>query len=37
MLIAARDADTGQGMSREKLRDELVTIFLAGHETTSNT
>jgi cytochrome P450 len=37
MLIAARDADTGQGMSREQLRDELVTIFLAGHETTSNT
>jgi cytochrome P450 len=36
MLISARDADTGQGMSREQLRDEVVTIFLAGHETTAN-
>jgi cytochrome P450 len=37
MLIAARDADTGQGMSREQLRDEIATIFIAGHETTANT
>ncbi|MBC7544564.1 MAG: cytochrome P450 [Candidatus Sericytochromatia bacterium] len=36
MLIAARDPDTGEGMSDEQLRDEVMTIFLAGHETTAN-
>jgi cytochrome P450 len=35
MLLAARDED-GQGMSDQQLRDELVTIFIAGHETTAN-
>jgi len=34
MLILARDEDTGKGMDDKQLRDELVTIFLAGHETT---
>ncbi len=33
-LIAARD-DSGEGMSDVQLRDESVTIFAAGHETTS--
>jgi cytochrome P450 len=33
-LLAARD-DEGEGMSDRELRDELVTLFLAGHETTS--
>ena len=36
-LLAARDADTGQGMSRLQLRDEVLTLLLAGHETTANT
>ncbi len=36
MLLAAQD-DDGSGMSDEQLRDELVTLFLAGHETTANT
>ncbi len=36
MLLEARDADTGEGMTREQLRDELVTVFLAGHETTAH-
>ena len=36
MLLAARDAETGQGMSERQLRDEILTIFLAGHETTAN-
>jgi cytochrome P450 len=37
MLIAARDAEgDGSGMSDEQLRDEALTIFLAGHETTAN-
>lgn len=36
MLLAARDEDTGEGMSDKQLRDEVMTIFLAGHETTAN-
>ena len=35
MLIAAVDEETGQGMTDQQLRDEVVTIFLAGHETTA--
>jgi len=35
MLLHARDED-GQGMSDEQVRDEALTIFLAGHETTAN-
>lgn len=35
MLLEARDEDTGEGMDDKQLRDELVTIFLAGHETTA--
>lgn len=37
MLLLARDADTGEGMSPRQLRDEIVTIFFAGHETTALT
>jgi cytochrome P450 len=36
ILLAARDPDTGEGMSDKQLRDEILTIFLAGHETTAN-
>jgi len=36
MLLAARD-DEGQPMSDVQLRDEVVTLLLAGHETTANT
>jgi cytochrome P450 len=36
MLLAARDPETGEGMSDKQLRDEILTIFLAGHETTAN-
>jgi cytochrome P450 len=37
MLLLAQDeeSDTG-GMTDEQLRDEVMTIFLAGHETTAN-
>ncbi|MGQ0504575.1 MAG: cytochrome P450 [Myxococcaceae bacterium] len=35
MLIAARDEETGEGMTDAQLRDEVVTMLLAGHETTS--
>jgi cytochrome P450 len=33
-LLSARD-DDGAGMSDAQLRDEVMTLFLAGHETTS--
>lgn len=35
LLMAARDEETGQGMSDRQLRDEVMTIMLAGHETTA--
>lgn len=34
-LVNARDPQTGQGMTRRQLRDEVITIFFAGHETTA--
>ncbi|MBX3232840.1 MAG: cytochrome P450 [Labilithrix sp.] len=34
LLLDARD-DAGEPMSREELRDELVTLLVAGHETTA--
>ena len=34
-LLEAQDADGG-GMSDELLRDEAMTLFIAGHETTAN-
>jgi cytochrome P450 len=34
-LILLKDESTGKGMSDQQLRDELMTIFLAGHETTA--
>jgi cytochrome P450 len=36
MLLEARDEDTGRGMSDEQLKHELLTLVLAGHETTAN-
>ena len=38
MLMAARDPDNPSepGMSDQQIRDEAMTIFLAGHETTAN-
>jgi cytochrome P450 len=35
MLMSARDEDTGEAMTDVQLRDEVMTFFLAGHETTS--
>lgn len=34
LLLSARD-ENGQGMSDEELRDELMTLLVAGHETTA--
>lgn len=36
MLMEARDEETGEGMNDEQLRNELVIMIGAGHETTSN-
>jgi len=35
MLLLARDED-GRGLSDRELRDELMTLLVAGHETTAN-
>ncbi len=35
MLMEAKDEDTEEVMNNIQLRDEVVTIFLAGHETTA--
>jgi cytochrome P450 len=35
MLMNATDEETGVGMSDSQIRDEVMTIFLAGHETTA--
>ncbi len=35
MLLSAEDEETGERMSDQQLRDESVTIFSAGHETTA--
>ncbi len=37
MLMELRYEDTGEGMSDKQLRDELMTFFAAGHETTAIT
>ncbi|AFY33811.1 cytochrome P450 [Calothrix sp. PCC 7507] len=37
MLMEARDEADGSQMSDRQLRDEIATLMLAGHETTSNT
>lgn len=36
MLLMAQDEDDGTGMSDQQVRDEALTLFLAGHETTAN-
>ncbi|MFL5291492.1 MAG: cytochrome P450 [Myxococcales bacterium] len=35
MLMSARDEETGEQMTDAQLRDEVVTMVLAGHETTA--
>lgn len=36
MLMDVEDADTGEKMTDLQLRDELITLFSAGHETSAN-
>ena len=35
MLLEARDEDTAEAMTDEEVRDEVMTLLLAGHETTA--
>jgi len=37
MLLTAQDEDDGDRMTDRQLRDEAMTLFMAGHETTANT
>jgi cytochrome P450 len=37
MLLHAQDEESGQRMTDQQLRDEAMTLFMAGHETTANT
>ena len=36
MLLLAQDEETGNAMTDKQVRDECLTLFLAGHETTAN-
>ncbi len=36
MMMEARDEETGEGMSDKQLRDEIMTLLVAGHETVAN-
>lgn len=35
MLMAAKDEETGESLTNEELLDEVMTMFVAGHDTTS--
>jgi cytochrome P450 len=35
-LLLARDQDDGHGMTDKQLQDEVMTLLMAGHETTAN-
>jgi cytochrome P450 len=37
MLVLARDEDDGSQLADREVRDEVMTLLLAGHETTANT
>lgn len=37
MLLEVQDEESGRRMTDRQLRDECMTLFLAGHETTANT
>lgn len=37
LLLSVRDEETGRPMDEAQIRDEVMTLLLAGHETTANT
>jgi cytochrome P450 len=36
MLLQVQDEETGEGMNDQQVRDEVLTLMIAGHETTTN-
>lgn len=36
MLLMSEDEETGDQMNNKQVRDEVMTLFIAGHETTAN-
>ncbi|RMG78991.1 MAG: cytochrome P450 [Bacteroidetes bacterium] len=36
MLLMAKDEETGEQMNEKQLRDEAITLYAAGHETSAN-
>ncbi len=36
LLLQARDEETGKGMSDQQLRDQVITLLLAGYDTTAS-
>jgi len=32
LMMLARDSETGEGMSSEELRDQVMNLMMAGHE-----
>lgn len=36
LLLAAEDSESGGGLTDREIRDEVLTLFLAGHETTAH-
>lgn len=36
MLLRARDEETGQGLTDAEIRDEMITLLIAGHETVAS-
>ncbi|SDX00435.1 Cytochrome P450 [Hydrobacter penzbergensis] len=36
LLLNVRDEETGEGMSDQQIHDEILTLVMAGHETTAN-
>jgi cytochrome P450 len=37
MFLQAADAETGEGMNDKQVRDELMTLFIAGYDTSAHT
>ena len=37
LLLSTQDEETGQGMTDRQVRDEVMTLLMAGHETTATT
>ena len=36
MLLKARDEETSEGMDNRQLRNQVITLLLAGYETTAS-